>query len=287
MIPVFLLNQSVRDSITNIILSSISSVKSKILFGFLLSIENLKLLEKDANNLESLDNFFFNFPITKLITVVNVNQKVTKISPLDIQIIQSLIIASENQLRSAESLWSPICLPRIDCAAFMYGHISIINQEVTPTNSFSSYLCLVLLTSDKEDFHNCQLVKGYIDQRLNKIKLIPPLLSELNIPFLQFFWYLSLRPQSIFRQSFPNFDIIKFNSLIHCMIRRMLSSKLKTFWMRIDDYKMVLLGWHSPTFQLYIQFEPTTTKSQGLSAAQTIIKWIKKEEEKILFRDYQ
>jgi len=298
MVPVFLLNQSVRESITNLISSCISLVKSKILFALLLIIENFKPSgntdednghDNDNENFDSNENRSYSYSLPKLISIVNVNQKVTKLSPLDIQILQALIIGSESQIRSAESLWSPICLPRIDCTAFMYGHLSIINQEVIPNidNSLDSQLCLILLTSDKEDFHNCQIVKGSVGQRLNKIKLTSPLLSDLSIPFLQFFWYLSLRPQSIFRQSFPNFDIIKFNTLVHYMIRRMLSSKLKTFWIRSDDHKMVLLGWHSPTFQLYAQFEPTTTKSQGINAAQTIIKWIKKEEEKILFRDYQ
>jgi hypothetical protein len=67
----------------------------------------------------------------------------------------------------------------------------------------------------------------------------------------------------------------------------MLGSNLKTFWLRSDRHGIVLLGWHSPSFQFYGQFDVTITQSQGLDAASAIIKWIKKEEDKIKLKDYQ
>ncbi|XP_053213487.1 protein SAND-like [Panonychus citri] len=303
LIPVYPLNQTVRDSITNAINSSISSVKSRIAFGLLLTVEpsNYYYSTSETNPDIFLRTHEDDFPSTKILAVSNYNSKCSKLSPLDMQLIQCLVMASESQLKSVESLWLPLCLPRIDASAFMHGHISYLNNQnsssssPTPsaTSSPSSHLssspqlALILLTTDKEDFHNCQMVKDNLGERLNKIKLTSPPFSDLNIPCLQYFWYMTLRSQSIFRSSLSQFNsVVQISPLIHFVAHRMLSSRLKIFWLRSDRHKVVILGWHSPTFQLYAQLEPTTTKSMGLNAAQMIVKWIKKEEDKLMFRDY-
>ncbi|XP_015785087.1 protein SAND [Tetranychus urticae] len=285
LIPVYPLNQTVRDSITNAINSSIASVKSRIAFGLLLTVEPSDYYFSGESDSDSfLRTSEDEFPSTKILSVSNYNSKYSKLSPLDMQLIQCLVMASESQLKTVESLWLPLCLPRIDASAFMHGHISYLNHNQETT---SPQLCLVLLTTDKEDFHNCQMVKDNLGERLNKIKLAPPPFSDLNIPCLQYFWYMTLRSQSIFRSNLPQFDpVVQISPLIHFVAHRMLSSRLKILWLRSDRHKVIILGWHSPTFQLYAQLEPTTTKSMGLNAAQTIIKWIKKEEDKLLLRDY-
>jgi len=224
-----------------------------------------------------------NLPITKLVTVINHDTRMNKLNPMDIQLIQVLAAASQTQLNTVESLWLPLCLPRFDCNAFMHGHLSYLN--VSPSSS-NEKLCLVLLTTNREDFHKCQLVKDSARDRLSKIALCPQAFSALNIPQLQLFWYQSFRPQSIIWQSPLANSFLKFNQLVHYTASRMIASKLKTFWVRSDQHRLVVLGWHSPSFQLYAQFDVTITQAACLNAAQNIIKWIKKEEEKVIFKDY-
>ncbi|RWS17168.1 vacuolar fusion protein MON1 A-like protein [Dinothrombium tinctorium] len=278
MVPILLLQPSIRDSITNILLSSVTSNCSNILFSLLIQIKC------NANNSLPSGENFSNYLNTKLITIINHNSKVNKLSPSDAQLLQTLVIASENQLCSAESLWLPICLPRFDSSAFMHAHISYLNAS---TQSTGNNMCLILLTTNREDFHKCQMVKESVRERLSKIQLTSPHLGDLNIPHLQVFWYQSLRSQSVFYRVSPQISVTKFNSLIHFMASRMLTSNLKSFWFRSDQHKITLLGWHSPTFQIYVQFDVTVTQSSCLSAAQSIIKWIKNEEGKFVFKDYQ
>ncbi|XP_074596229.1 vacuolar fusion protein MON1 homolog isoform X1 [Brevipalpus obovatus] len=278
MIPIYPMVRTVRDSVTNAILSSISAGKSKILFGILMVIEPD---EKGNSEEDLIRTKSEKYPHIRLMSIANVNSKSAKLNPLDLQLIECLVMALQVQLFNVESLWLPLCLPRIDCSAFMHGHISNLNQTSAP-----SYLCLVLLTSDKEDFHNCQVVKNNLSERLNRIKLNSSPLAELNLPCIQFFWYMNQRFQSVFRHSYPSFDVIKLSHLIHYMASRMISSRLKMFWFRSDYYKIVLLGWHTSTFQLYVQLDGSTSKSMSLSAAHTIIKWIKEEEHKLALRDY-
>ena len=250
-IPILLLSSSVRDSITNIINSCVTS-SSHVIFTVLFSIKS-----NQAN----------------LITVCNHNPKI-KINPLDIQIIYSLVIASESQLASVESFWLPLCLPRFDSTAFLHSHISYLNNE----------FCLALITSDRENFHKCQLIKDAIMDRLAKIHLNSNTihLSDLSNPQLQFLWYQSHRQTVVMQQSI----VCQFNNIIHYIVDRMLTSKLKTFWLRTES-DGVILGWHSPSFQLYAQFDVTITQLQALTAIQSIVKWIKKEEDKFIIKDYQ
>lgn len=274
MIAISPMMKSARDTVTNSIISSISSVKSKVLFGLLFCVEMPKEQKPELPSDES-------YPFIQIISIANINSRSARLNPLDLQLLECLVKALHSQLSNVESLWLPLCLPRIDCSAFMHTHISKIDE---PTDN--SYTCLILLTSDKEDFQNCQTIKDNLKDRIAKTKIISTPLNELNLPCIQFFWYMNHRYQSIFRQSYPSFDTIKLSHLMHYMAIRMYSSRLKMFWLRSDYYKIVLIGWHTSSFQLYIQFEGSTSKSMSLSAAHTISKWVKEEEHKLIIKDY-
>lgn len=266
-IPIQMLSASLRESIFNII-SSCASSTPNLIFSLLFSVKN-KMQNKEQNN---WNNNCINNEI-QLIIVCNHNSK-ARLNPLDIQLIYSLVMASESQLSSVESFWLPICLPRFDANNFLHSHISYLSDEY----------CLVLLTTDRENFHKCQLIKDSIIDRLAKVHLTSSRsnLSDLSQPQLQYLWYQSHRQSVLWRQSF----LSEFSSINHYITDRMLKSSLKTFWLR-SETDGLLLGWHSPTFQLYAQFDVTITQLQALTAIQSIIKWIKKEEEKFVIKDYQ
>jgi len=66
----------------------------------------------------------------------------------------------------------------------------------------------------------------------------------------------------------------------------MTTSGYKTFWYASLDHSVCLLGWHSPSFVVYFQFDAITSHGEALSAASQVVKWIKKEEDKIKLKDY-
>ena len=222
-----------------------------------------------------------------LITIANQNPKVAKMNTLDAHIVQNLILVLKNQLNTVESLWLPVCLPRFNNNAFMHGHFCLLSLPVE--EGVKSRCGLIQLTTNKEDFDKCQIAKNIIAERLAKLTISPVPFSEIGISILHAFWYQSLRSQSVVWKSkyCQNRILCKNDYLIHYMAKRMIDSNLKTFWLRSDRHYIALLGWHSPTFQLYVQFDVIATKAIAVNAAQSIMKWIKKEEEKILIKDYQ
>ena len=256
-IPIRLLSTSLRESIFNTI-NSCSSSAQNVIFSILFSIET-----KDNSNSNDIS----------LVAICNHNSK-ARLNPLDTQLIYSLVLASESQLSTVESFWLPICLPRFDANNFLHAHISYLSDKY----------CLALLTSNREDFHKCQLVKDSIIDRLAKVNLTSSRshLSDLGLPQLQYLWYQSQRQSVLWGQA----SFSAFSAINYYITDRMIKSSLKTFWLRSESDGL-LLGWHSPTFQLYAQFDVTITQMQALTAIQAIIKWIKKEEEKFIIKDYQ
>lgn len=222
-----------------------------------------------------------------LITIANQNPKVAKMNTLDAHIVQNLILVLKNQLNTVESLWLPVCLPRFNNNAFMHGHFCLLNLPVD--EGVKSRFGLIQLTTNKEDFDKCQLAKNIINERLTKLTISSAPFSEIGISILHAFWYQSLRSQTVVWKSkyCQNRILCKNDYLIHYMAKRMIDSNLKTFWLRSDRHYIALLGWHSPTFQLYVQFDVIANKAIAVNAAQSIMKWIKKEEEKFLIKDYQ
>lgn len=299
LVPVLPLNPATRESVTNALVSSVASTQSSILFALLFQRKLYHSANEVLPGSESVirknDGVAAEFDLDSnlLITVHNNEPKKAKLNPLDIQLLSTLIVASESQLASAESLWLPICIPRVDSSAFIHGHISLLNQSTATTPSpepeshFQTKLCLMLLTMDREDFVKCQHVKDTLTERLNKVRISAAPFSPLSIPQLQIFAYFSIKPQCIMFRNLAFVEQTHFNRLVSFVSARMTSSGFKTFWFQSDDHHVTLLGWHSPSFTLYFQFDVTVSPGEALAAASAVVKWIKREEEKVKLKDYQ
>ncbi|KAI1298718.1 Vacuolar fusion protein MON1 -like protein A [Halotydeus destructor] len=213
-----------------------------------------------------------------------------KLNPLDIQLLQSLVISSESQLSSAESLWLPVCLPRVESSAFIHGHISYLNQSSSPTTTTSSRapkLCLLLLTSDREDFTKCQHIRDTLSERLNKVTLAPVSYAELGVSQVQSFAYYSTKPYCFMYRSWPHVSLTGFSDMVSYVSQRMMSSNLKMMWLQSDRHRVAILGWRTSSHYLFGQFDVTISHSEVIAAASNIVKWVRLEENKIKIKDYQ
>lgn len=299
LVPILPLNPATRESVTNALISSVTSTDSSILFALLFQRNLYHSASEVLPGSESVvrsnynNSTEFDLESNLLITVHNNAPKKAKLNPLDIQLLLTLIAASEGQLESAESLWLPVCIPRVDSQAFIHGHISYLTQSTatTPSCDAASHiqkkLCLLLLTMDREDFSKCQHIRDTLSERLNKVRITAAPFTELIIPQLQMFCYFSIKPHCIMYRSLPYVEQTHFNRLVNFVSARMTSSGFKTFWFQSDDHQVILLGWHSPSFTLYFQFDVTVSPGEALTAASTVVKWIKREEEKVKLKDYQ
>jgi hypothetical protein len=302
LIPVLSLNPTTRESITNAVSAAVSSTSSSVLFALLFQRKISRSASEVLPGEESVvkckeNNGDIDLDSNLLITVHNNSPKQAKLNPLDIQLLSTLVVASEGQLSSAESLWLPVCIPRVDPSAFIHGHISYINTSGSASSSSSpgstqdshlqEKLCLVLLTIEREDFNKCQHIRDNLCEKLNKVRISPSPFSELCLPQLDMFCYLAIKPHCIVYRNQPCVGSTQFHPLINWLSSRMTGSGYKTFWFTSLDDSISLLGWHSPTFVIYFQFDACTTHGDALSIASQVVKWIKKEEDKIKLKDYQ
>lgn len=301
LIPVMPLNSSLRDSLTNALSSAVSSISSSIVFAILFHRKTDRSVTPtkstcDASGssglLEILPNTSLELDSCQLITIHSQCPKKAKLNPLDVQLISSLVISSEGQLASAESLWLPICIPRVDTDGFFHAHISYISVPADQGGSSSSpreKICSVLLATNKEDFDQCQQTKASFTEKLSKLKMSPASFTDVNIPFLQsMVYYSTAKPTAIIYRNYPYIPFTNFKKLINYLPHRMTSvPNFKTFWLHSDDQQVTLLGWSSSSFTIYFQFDPTVNHGEALAAASNALKWIKKEEEKFKLRDYQ
>lgn len=299
LVPILPLNPATRESVTNALTSSVTCCESSVLFALLFQRNLYHSANEVLPGSESVvrSNYYagheFDLESNLLITVHNNSPKQAKLNPLDIQLLSTLIAASEGQLASAESLWLPVCIPRVDSQAFIHGHISYLTQSTvtSPSTDATSHiqtkLCLFLLTMDREDFNKCQHIRDTLSERLNKVRIAAAPFADLPIPQLQMFSYFSIRPHCIMYRNLPFVEQTHFNRLVNYVSARMTSSGFKTFWLQSDDHHVTLLGWHSPSFTLYFQFDVTVSPGEALAAASSVVKWIKKEEEKVKLKDYQ
>ena len=302
LIPVMPLSSSLRDSLTTALASSISSVSSSIIFALLLHRKTERSVTPtkstcDASGssglLEILPSTSLELDSCQLISIHSQCPKKAKLNPLDVQLISSLVISSEGQLASAESLWLPICVPRVDTDGFFHAHISYISVPLDQTSASSSSsrdkTCLILLATNKEDFDRCQHIKANFSEKLLKSRIQPASFPDVNIPFLQsMVYYSTAKPTAVIYRNYPYIPFTNFKKLINYLPHRMASGpNFKTFWLHSDDQQVTLLGWSSSSFTIYFQFDATVGHGEALSAASTALKWIKREEEKFKLRDYQ
>lgn len=324
LIPVMPLAANVRDSLTNALSSAISSVSSSIVFAILFhlkterSVTPTKSICDESGStglLEILPNTSLDLDSCQLITIHSQCPKRAKLNPLDVQLISSLVISSEGQLASAESLWLPICIPRVDTDGFFHAHISYISvsteqQPVQVTNVTTSSsstsssessstsstsassrvkICSILLATDKEDFDQCQQIKNNFTKKISTLKIPSATFTDLNMPFLQsMVYYSTAKPTAIIYRNSPFVPYTNFKKLINYLPHRMTSlPNFKTFWLHSDDQQVTILGWSSSNFTIYFQFNSTVNHSEALIAASNALKWIKKEEDKFKLKDYQ
>lgn len=177
LVPVASMSQSIRETLNNIILTTISANSKNIVFSLLFRIINSDgtnvgdedfvgqvadeqqqqhLDEMVSSQHSQVDREQVSF---KLITVCNHHNR-HKLKIADIHIILALLDGSRAQLSSVESLWMPVCLPRFNQDAFLHSYITYINEMRN---------CLVILSVDRDEFPNCQKARDSIETKLGII----------------------------------------------------------------------------------------------------------------------
>ncbi|XP_015591269.1 protein SAND [Cephus cinctus] len=249
---------SMRDSITQTIVQTCGKIKN-LVFAILL-----------ANN--------------QLVTLVRMKKYF--IHPADLHLIQNLVDSSES-FKSAES-WTPICLPKFDSNGFMHGHVSYLAEDCQA--------CLLLLTVDRDVFFTLSDAKQKIVEKLRRTNCLEAInesmnktsvtTGEIGLPEMRHVLYKCRSTAQFWSPGFQSpyttdEEVERLLGLYQCLHHRLHapSRPLKLIFQQLD--KETMLAWVTSGFELYVTFEPLVTKPDAINSVSKLLKWIKKEEERL------
>ncbi|XP_066436022.1 vacuolar fusion protein MON1 homolog B-like isoform X2 [Eleutherodactylus coqui] len=234
----------------------------------------------------------------QLVTVVQERAVIEdcRLDPADLHLLLNLIGASS--AFQAGEIWTPICLPRFNPDGYFYAYISYLDSSCT--------VCLVLLSTDKESFYAVSGCKKKIQEAMeaqNSLQALAGALrccsysvSLVGVPELLHFVYKPLDIPDIYRQlpqfTSPEpdgpysseeerqrlFDLYRY---LHCRIHS--SARPLRLIYHVAE-KETLLAWVTSKFELYTAFSSLVTKVGAINVITKLLRWIKREEDRLFIR---
>lgn len=220
----------------------------------------------------------------RLVTLVR--KKDQYLHHIDLHLVFNLV-GSSSSFREGEG-WTPICLPKFNMAGFFHAHISYLEP--------GSELCLILVSTDREDFFNMSDCKKRFLERLTKrsayqamkeaLKYPSYSVDQVGIPELRHFLYKSKSSGLYTSPEFPALyqseeqqeHIMTLYQDLHSRLHHPVRP-LRSFY-RCGEAENVL-AWVTSGFELYLCFSPMATKALALSAVNKLLKWIRREEDRL------
>ncbi|KAJ9091294.1 hypothetical protein QFC20_007671 [Naganishia adeliensis] len=214
------------------------------------------------------------------------------IHPTDLHLLLN-VLSSSPALRTAET-WLPICLPKFNPGGFVYAFISYIREN----------LGMVFISADRDGFDSLREWRDGVLEKLEKTKVLGKLeaarsrheysVADLEIPGVRHFWYKSRRNVQITMPRWdspytPNSTEQKRLITLYQHVYDGIHAKsgpgmpLKQYYVQ-TEYE-ACMGWSTQPFELYLTVSPSMPKNAVVSAANSIARWINKEEAKLFLRD--
>ncbi|XP_008291707.1 vacuolar fusion protein MON1 homolog A [Stegastes partitus] len=205
---------------------------------------------------------------------------------IDLHLVFNLV-GSSSSFREGEG-WTPICLPKFNTAGFFHAHISYLEP--------ASELCLILVSTDREDFFNMSDCKKRFLERLSKRSAYQALkealknpsysVEQVGIPELRHFLYKSKSSGLYTSPEFPEVyqsdeeqeRLMGLYQDLHSCLHHP-TRPLRTFYRCSESEN--LMAWVTSGFELYLCFSPLATKALAVSAVNKLLKWIRKEEDRL------
>ncbi|KAK6466693.1 vacuolar fusion protein MON1-like protein B-like [Huso huso] len=243
-------------------------------------------------------NLVFSILIAKSQLLAIVQEKAViedaRLEPADLHLLLNLIGASS--AFQAGEIWTPICLPLFNPDGYFYAYISYLDPP-------QCTVCLLLLSTDKESFYSVAECKRKIEDGVraqNALRAVEEAraysVTQVGVPDLRHFMYKPFdvpenhkqltqftspemeAPYSTEEERERLFDLYRYlHSCIHSATR-----PLKLIYHVAE--KETLLAWVTSKFELYTCFSPLVTKASAINAITKLLRWIKKEEERLFIR---
>ncbi|XP_041743415.1 vacuolar fusion protein MON1 homolog B-like [Coregonus clupeaformis] len=243
-------------------------------------------------------NLVFSILIAKnqLLTIVQEKTVIedARLEPADVHLLLNLIGASS--AFQAGEIWTPICLPLFNPDCYFYAYISYLDPpECT--------VCLLLLSTDKEAFYAVAECKRRIEEAMlaqSSLSLIAKAhsysVSQVGVSDLRHFMYKPFDVPDNHKQltqfTSPEMEApysteeerMRLLDLYRYMHGRIHSSSRPLKLIYHVAERETLLAWVTSKFELYTCFSPLVTKARAINAITKLLRWIKKEEDRLFIR---
>lgn len=243
-------------------------------------------------------NLVFSILIAKnqLLTIVQEKTVIedARLEPADVHLLLNLIGASS--AFQAGEIWTPICLPLFNPDCYFYAYISYLDPP-------DCTVCLLLLSTDKEAFYAVAECKRRIEEAMtaqNSLSLIAKAqsysVSQVGVSDLRHFMYKPFDVPDNFRQltqfTSPEMEApysseeekMRLLDLYRYMHSRIHSTSRPLKLIYHVAERETLLAWVTSKFELYTCFSPLVTKACAITAITKLLRWIKKEEDRLFIR---
>ncbi|EIM85789.1 DUF254-domain-containing protein [Stereum hirsutum FP-91666 SS1] len=237
------------------------------------------------------------------------------IHPADLHILMNTAHSPSIVNSSASASWLPMCLPKFDASAFVNAYITFLQpQPPTPppendlsaegTSTDPSSVCLICV-SGNGDFESVRTWCDTVYKKLDGDGTLGTILdsirtgateysvSELSIPGLRHFIYKSRAHVQITVPVYEDpYDtdneqrrLITLYQILHDNIHAKSGQETPLKLQYIKTQKESVMGWITQPFELYITLSPWMPKSAAIHAANSVARWVKKEESRLFLRD--
>ncbi|KAH9936335.1 trafficking protein Mon1-domain-containing protein [Fomitopsis serialis] len=253
----------------------------------------------------------------RIITLVR--PKKHSIHPSDLHVLVNTVYAPSIINSSASASWLPICLPKFNSSAFVNAYVMFLRRDAdkTPNSETASKsdrasvlekaapeIGLVCV-SGSADFEAVRNWCDTVSRRLTQDGLLQALsdaidrgdteysVADLGIPGLRHFVYKSRSHVQVTLPLYedPYDDLNEKRRLItlyealydHIHAKSGQGSTLKLQYIRTE--KESVMGWITQPFELYLALSPLLPKSAIVNAANSVARWVQKEERRLFLRD--
>ncbi|XP_028680446.1 vacuolar fusion protein MON1 homolog A [Erpetoichthys calabaricus] len=215
-----------------------------------------------------------------------VRKKDQYLHPMDLHLLLNLV-GSSSSFREGEG-WTPICLPKFNPSGFFHAHISYLDS--------SSDLCLILISTSREDFFCLSDCKHRFLERLWRRNAFQNLLEALQtptypvdlvgIPELRHFVYKSKSSGLYTSPELPPTYLVdeeqeRLMGLYQYLHGRIHNSRNPLRYIYHCGQRENLLAWVTSGFEMYLCFSPLGTKVLAMNTVTKLLKWIRKEEDRL------
>ncbi|OMP86051.1 Vacuolar fusion protein MON1 [Diplodia seriata] len=241
----------------------------------------------------------------RLVSVVR--PKKHSLHPGDLQLIFNMLFEAGSVKAAGGENWIPLCLPGFNNTGYLYMYVSFINvnennldpaaERPSTSSAQESEVAILLISANKESFFEMREMRDQLVNQLEKNGSLQAIRTAVNrgrlsctdiVPgtVLRHFIYKSRGNVQFTMPSYDPHFKTELDRRLLISLYAQLHSHLHTKPTHLKIHHStsthhISLAWTTPLFELYAIAPGTTSRTALAQAANKVIQWVRREEERV------